>query len=317
MVDDLSRLDGLIKAQRAFNESTSHHYRRSFYDKVVRSPNWDSRKGRIEARVTKQLRLPGALLNRFLNDVLDDNKIVIEIGSGCLNQCSYCSIRRIKGLPVSRSIADIMAELRKVYRPGLSVNLVCDDGGSYGHDIGTDLLSLLYAMDKEYPGIPIEICYLHPRWLVAGEAAYSNAFQELNIVSLNSPVQSGSDQVLSAMKRTYRAEDVRRIFREIKRLSPQTLLWGHLIYGHPVERWGDFMKSIDAALGYDYFLYCGLSPVNEEDMEACRGRNAFSMFIKEAVMKMLQHFIFFRLIWRSWRSGPELRYGHVKTDGAK
>jgi tRNA A37 methylthiotransferase MiaB len=298
MLERLSRLDEIIGAAKPFVTSTSQYYQRSLYEHVVRSNGRDAAKGLALASWAKKFGLKGALLTKVINEVLDDNKILIQIGTGCLNQCSYCSIRRAKGLPASRPIDEILAELKAVYRPGISVNLVCDDGGSYGHDIGTDFLTLLYAIDREYPGIPLEIFYVHPRWLVERETGYLKAFSELNIVTMNAPVQSGSDRVLCAMKRLYRIDDVLRALRRIKRISPGTLVWGEIMYGHPLERWRDLCGTVRAIWQYDHFLYSRMSPVNESDAGLCAKRNMIKLFFQEMLMKAAQHAVFFRLLWR-------------------
>jgi tRNA A37 methylthiotransferase MiaB len=301
MVNDLSRLDGLLKAQRSFDASTHYHYEKSVYGKVARAYNWGAFKEILSARMAKAFQRPGGLLSKLNKEVLGEDKIFIQIGTGCLNQCSYCSIRRAKGSPVSRPIADIVAELKTVYRPGLSVNWVCDEGGSYGYDIGTDLLSLLYAVDKEYPGIPMEISYLHPRWLVRDEAAYFAAFGKLNIAAMNVPIQSGSNRVLSVMKRMHKIEDVLRIFREIKRISPGTFLWGDIIYGHPSEKPADFHETLRAVWSYDHFIFTRMSPVNESDIGPCDRRNIVRLSFHGALLKVAQDLMFGRLVWRDWR----------------
>jgi MiaB/RimO family radical SAM methylthiotransferase len=183
-------------------------------------------------------------LERLFNEIDQTNKSFVQIGTGCVGNCSYCIIKKARGSPVSRDARDILEDIRRVYTPGKSVYLVADDCGSYGCDIGLSLPFLLRKIHEAYPELTIDLNYLNPVWLEKQEKEFQKTFEEINIGSVNVSIQSGSNRIIKKMNRQYDVRRIRTIVKRLKETSPSTHFWTHCIVGFPGETWLDFLKTV-------------------------------------------------------------------------
>ncbi len=294
IVEDLEQLDAIIGVRVPFRDIPCFHYERLSLDRM------SQKKFYVQDFLTLAFcrlfrRFRPFPLSQILEEETDENKIFIQIGSGCLNQCSYCVIKKARGKAVSRPIPDILGEIKKVYRSGVSLNLVADDCGSYGWERGDSLVTLLHAIGREYPGIPLELSYLHPRWLKLNEDEYLDVFSKINIKSINVSLQSGSDRVISSMKRGYDVEGTARILARIKHTLPATLIWGYFIVGYPLEGWRDFFLTVRATRYYDLFQIFGYSPVNDHGNGASSHAGSVIM-MRRLMLKLV---FYYRLLCRT------------------
>ena len=211
--------------------------------------------------------LPEAVVSRLvLDEVTCDNKVYVEIGRGCAGNCSYCVIKKAKGQVVSRSSEAILADVDAVAEPGKSLYLVADDCGSYGLDTGESLIGLIRAISRKHPALPIDVCYLGPRWLEQQREAYEALFAEGVVGSVNIPIQSGSQRIVGLMNRDYSVDTVLDIVRQLRRLSPRTLLLTHVIVGFPGETAGDYRSTLRALDAFDFWW--GFGYTDHPDMPA-------------------------------------------------
>jgi tRNA A37 methylthiotransferase MiaB len=183
-------------------------------------------------------------LRTLFNDIDHTEKFFVQIGSGCVGKCSYCIIKKARGSPVSRPVEDILRDIGRVYTPGQSLYLVADDCGSYGQDTGQSLFYLLERIHQAYPELTIDLNYLNPVWLIKNEKDFLRVFKEMKIGSVNVSIQSGSNRIISKMNRHYDVKKIKAVVKELKRISPSSLIWTHLIVGFPGETWVDFLKSL-------------------------------------------------------------------------
>jgi tRNA A37 methylthiotransferase MiaB len=180
----------------------------------------------------------------------------VQIGSGCVGRCSYCIIKKAKGGPASRAIAQILHDIEAGHRDGEAVNLVADDCGSYGVDTGDSLFDLVAAISERFPDLPLDLCYVNPFWLVRQTDQYLAMFRDARIRSVNVSMQSGSDRVLKKMNRQYRVEQVTGLLAEIRGVSPQTMLWTHFLVNFPSETWGEYRQTLALSDHFDmYYTY--------------------------------------------------------------
>ena len=254
VIKDNSGLDALIGAAVPYDSLREALYDESLYPKVGREPVLFAR---LLARAAAAL--PGARggggkghFPQKVDAVRHGGKLHVQIGSGCAGNCSFCVIKLAKGAPASRPAADILRDIKKIYRANYAVHLVGDDCGSYGLDNGGDLFGLVSAIGKELPGVPLDIRYVNPVWLEKYPAEYLKMFAENNINSVNICMQSGSDRIISLMNRRYRAATILGLVEELKKVSPRTLVRSHFIVGFPTETWGDFRETLRAA-GHFHF----------------------------------------------------------------
>ena len=173
----------------------------------------------------------------------------IRIGEGCVFACSFCCIRyatgRLKSKPIDKIVEELKTGLKKGHR---LFQLVCEDTGCYGLDIGTtfpDLLKKLLAVDGDYQLIIIDF---GGHWLVKYYDELLPLFMENpdKIRELYVSLQSGSDKILKAMNRPEKSEKVRARLKELKKKLPHLILRTTVVVGFPGETEEDFRKTLEA-----------------------------------------------------------------------
>ena len=133
----------------------------------------------------------------------------VNIQMGCDNSCAFCIVPSVRGPEVSRPLDDIVREVEELARHGVTeITLLGQNVNSYGRDITgrrplfADLLRATGAVD----GIGrIRFTSPHPKDLrpevIEAMATTPEVCEQLHL-----PLQSGSNRVLSAMRRGYTAE---------------------------------------------------------------------------------------------------------------
>ncbi|MBD3188351.1 radical SAM protein [Candidatus Bathyarchaeota archaeon] len=194
-------------------------------------------------------------MNKISDEDKRRQKILVDIGSGCIGNCSYCIIKKAKDTIQSRPIDDIIADIEKAsnVHENDTIDLVADDCSSYGIDIGTSLLDLLDAIGSHFPSKGIDITYIYPRWLERHGKAFIERCRKYRINSLNISMQSGSNLVLRLMNRRYNVSRILDIIKEIKKASPSTLVWTHFMVGFPGETRKEFMKTVRTTSSFHYW----------------------------------------------------------------
>ena len=197
----------------------------------------------------KRLRLN---YHKTIENITYKNKIFIEISRGCTGNCSYCMIKKARGNVCSRKIKDIITDIKELYNPSKSLFLVADDCGCYGVDINSNLIDLIYEINKNFPELIIGLNYLNPYWLERYSNEYIKLFKEVKINIASIPVQSGSNKVLKNMNRYYTINKIIEIVDKIKQVSPKTFTYSHFIVGFPGENTVDFYKTLICATHFDF-----------------------------------------------------------------
>lgn len=177
----------------------------------------------------------------------------LQICQGCINNCSYCAIKKAKGSVTSKPLERIIRELESGMRQGFKkIMLLADDCGSYGIDIGKDLADLLDAM-RGYD-VRLYLNYVEPAGF---ERLYMkvdpSVFEKIDF--MNIPVQSASQRILERMNRHYSVEDICTTLKTLKRQHPHLFLETHVIYGFPSETRTEFFDSFRLTGYYDSIIY--------------------------------------------------------------
>jgi len=187
----------------------------------------------------------------------------VSVMEGCSKYCSFCVVPYTRGEEVSRPVRDVIHEVEQLAGQGVrEVNLLGQNVNAYRGAIESDVADLaeLIHYVAAIDGIErIRYTTSHP--VEFGESlldAYRYVPQLVNHLHL--PVQSGSDRILSLMKRGHTvAEYVEKIDR-LKSIRPGISLSSDFIVGFPGETEQDFagtMKLIEA-VGFDVsfsFIY--------------------------------------------------------------
>ena len=223
------------------------------------------------------------------NDLTFDDKMLVEIGTGCIGKCSYCVIKKAKGRVISRPVKDIIEDIEKVFDSTKSLCLVADDCGSYGLESGDNLFRLVDEINNKFPNIPISIPYVNPYWIQKQPLEYLDLVLKANIKSINVSLQSGSNRIIKAMNRQYNVEKVLEIVDKIREKSPRTTVFTHIIIGFPSEDENDFKKSISAIDHFDVTYYFPFSMPNDDPNASicnCNNVSKRTMFIRMCKMRM-------------------------------
>jgi tRNA-2-methylthio-N6-dimethylallyladenosine synthase len=174
----------------------------------------------------------------------------VTIQTGCDNSCAFCIVPSVRGPEASRQPDDVVEEVRTLARRGVTeVTLLGQNVNSYGRDITkrrplfADLLTAVGAVE----GIRrVRFTSPHPKDLRPETIA---AMAEVDAVCehLHLPVQSGSDRVLSAMRRGYTAERYLERLRAARAAIPDLAVTTDIIVGFPGETEDDFEGTLALA----------------------------------------------------------------------
>lgn len=181
----------------------------------------------------------------------------VSIMEGCSKYCSYCVVPYTRGEEISRPFDDVLAECYQLASQGVrEINLlgqnVNDYRGAMNSGETADLALLIHYL-AAIDGIGrIRFTTSHP---LAFSDNLINAFAEVPELAnhLHLPVQSGSDRVLSMMKRGYTALEYKSKIRKLRKVRPDIRLSTDIIVGFPGETDKDFQDTMDLVhdMGFD------------------------------------------------------------------
>jgi tRNA-2-methylthio-N6-dimethylallyladenosine synthase len=181
----------------------------------------------------------------------------VSIMEGCSKYCSYCVVPYTRGEEISRPLDDVLAECASLAAQGVrEINLLGQNVNDYQgamHGGGTADLALLIEYLASFESIGrIRFTTSHP--LAFSDRlieAYATVPKLANHLHL--PVQSGSDRILSLMKRGYTALEYKSKIRALKKVRPDIRISSDFIVGFPGETAEDFEATMNLihAIGFD------------------------------------------------------------------
>jgi tRNA-2-methylthio-N6-dimethylallyladenosine synthase len=181
-------------------------------------------------------------------------KAFVTIMQGCNKVCSFCIVPHVRGREVSRASAKILAEIESLVRHGVKeVMLLGQNVNSYGKTSPGELsFAELLGRVNAIEGLRrIRFTTSHPQdlslELIEAFATLAKLCEHLHL-----PVQSGSDSVLSRMRRGYtRGEYLARIDR-LRRRCPNVALSTDIIVGFPGETDTEFANTLEMLRQVEY-----------------------------------------------------------------
>src|SRR5215467_10640342 len=183
----------------------------------------------------------------------------VSIMQGCNMHCTFCIVPQTRGAERSRSIDEIVSEVRDLISRGVKeVTLLGQIVNLYGRhefakiDGKSPFVQLLEAV-HEIEGLErIRFTSPHP---IGFRQDSIEAFGRLPklVEHVHLPVQSGSNRILKAMHRTYTAEGYAKLIDRIRLVSPNIALTTDIIVGFPGETDEDYAKTRDLVdrIGFD------------------------------------------------------------------
>ncbi|MFM8321145.1 MAG: 30S ribosomal protein S12 methylthiotransferase RimO [Chloroflexota bacterium] len=172
----------------------------------------------------------------------------LKIADGCRRPCAFCAIPLIKGTAVSRPVAAILDEARRMQDLGVSeLILIAQDTTDYGHDLGLKdgLAVLLEQLVQAAPGIDwLRILYAYPGY-VTDRLIDVMASSRQVLPYLDMPLQHAHPLTLRRMRRPANMDWVRETLSKMRRAIPDLALRTTFIVGYPGETEEEFQTLLD------------------------------------------------------------------------
>jgi tRNA A37 methylthiotransferase MiaB len=172
----------------------------------------------------------------------------IQIQEGCSMECSYCSIKtaigKLRSLPMSIILDDFQRGLSLGYQ---QFQLVGDNAGSYGLDIGTNLGRLLSEIAELDGDFKLDLTDINPAYLPLIAEPTIKLASLGRLSRLYVPIQSGSPRILKLMKRGGDMEKVKTTLHQIRLAVPpgdSLRLGTSIIVGFPSETETELEQTI-------------------------------------------------------------------------
>ena len=217
---------------------------------------------------------------------------LITIMEGCSKYCSFCVVPYTRGTEISRPLDDVLAEVASLTAQGVKeITLLGQNVNDYcgpTHEGDTADLTALMEYMSAIDGVE------RIRFMTSHPLAFSNrliqAYADIPQLAnqLHLPVQSGSDRILSAMKRGYTALEFKSKIRRLRKIRPDISISSDFIIGFPGETEEDFMATMDLIhdIGFDHSFSFIYSP--RPGTPAAQLPDDVSMEVKKQRLNVLQ-----------------------------
>ncbi|WP_298991690.1 tRNA (N6-isopentenyl adenosine(37)-C2)-methylthiotransferase MiaB [uncultured Pseudokineococcus sp.] len=171
----------------------------------------------------------------------------VSISVGCTNTCTFCIVPALRGTEKDRRPGDVLAEVRALVDDGaVEVTLLGQNVNTYGIELGDrGAFAILLRACGQVEGLErVRFTSPHPASftddVIAAMAETPNVMPQLHM-----PLQSGSDRVLRAMRRSYRSTRFLGILERVRAAIPDAAISTDLIVGFPGETEEDFQATLD------------------------------------------------------------------------
>ncbi|MEZ0341426.1 tRNA (N6-isopentenyl adenosine(37)-C2)-methylthiotransferase MiaB [Mycobacterium sp. pV006] len=188
----------------------------------------------------------------------------VSVSVGCNNTCTFCIVPSLRGKEVDRRPADVLAEVQALVDQGvLEITLLGQNVNAYGVSFADERL-------REDPSAPYEdqprdrgafakllracgdieglerVRFTSPHPAEFTDDVIDAMAETPNVCpTLHMPLQSGSDRILRAMRRSYRADRYLGIIERVRAAIPHAAITTDLIVGFPGETEADFQATLD------------------------------------------------------------------------
>ncbi|NCV98885.1 MAG: tRNA (N6-isopentenyl adenosine(37)-C2)-methylthiotransferase MiaB, partial [Actinobacteria bacterium] len=171
----------------------------------------------------------------------------VSISVGCNNTCTFCIVPSLRGKEKDRRPGEILGEIQALVDDGaVEVTLLGQNVNTYGVEFGDrGAFAKLLRACGEIEGLErVRFTSPHPAAFTEDEI---EAMAETHNVmpQLHMPLQSGSDSILKAMRRSYRAEKYLGILDRVRELIPSAAITTDIIVGFPGETEEDFEATME------------------------------------------------------------------------
>ena len=170
----------------------------------------------------------------------------VSVSVGCDNACTFCIVPHVRGPQVSRRLGDVLDEVDRLVADGVvEVSLLGQNVNTYGRDLdGKPLFAeLLRALDGVTGLRRVRFTSPHPHDFTP-DVIDAMSSSPVVCEHIHFPLQSGSDRVLSRMRRSYRSARYLETLASIRRALPEIAVSTDVIVGFPGETEEDFEETL-------------------------------------------------------------------------
>lgn len=205
----------------------------------------------------------------------DRTRTFLKVQDGCDYKCSFCTIPQARGKSRSAPVSQIIKTAQEIADTGVKeIVLTGVNIGDYGIDSNgkrfASFIDLLKELETVHGIERIRISSIEPN-LCSDEIIEFVSMSNKIVPHLHMPLQSGSNQMLSAMRRRYKSELYTDRVRKIKALMPHCCIGVDVIVGFPgeteklYEQTVDFLSSLDISYLH-VFTYSERANTHAEDL---------------------------------------------------
>ena len=180
----------------------------------------------------------------------------LKVSEGCIKNCAFCIIPKIRGTLRSRTIGSLVEEAKQLVAQGaVELNLIAQDLTDYGRDLrdGSNLAGLLKAL-VQIEGLRwIRMLYVYPDEL-SDELLEIIAREEKICKYIDTPVQHINDRMLRLMNRKATGQQIRERLAKLRAMIPDVSIRSTIIVGYPGETEEEFqeLKQFISEAGFDH-----------------------------------------------------------------
>ncbi|WP_395639609.1 tRNA (N6-isopentenyl adenosine(37)-C2)-methylthiotransferase MiaB [Pseudolysinimonas sp.] len=170
----------------------------------------------------------------------------VSISVGCNNTCTFCIVPSLRGKEKDRRPGDILSEIRMLVDDGaIEVTLLGQNVNSYGVEFGDRFaFGKLLRAAGEIDGLE-RVRFTSPHPAAFTDDVIDAMAETPNVMpQLHMPLQSGSDRILKAMRRSYRSEKFLGILDRVRARMPHAAISTDIIVGFPGETEEDFAETL-------------------------------------------------------------------------
>ncbi len=172
------------------------------------------------------------------------HRAFIKVQDGCRYRCTYCIVTVARGEERSRSIEEVVAEIRRHQTGGVQeIVLTGVHLGGYGSDRNSALGDLIQAVLADTDVPRIRLGSLEP-WDLPPD--FWPLFDNPRLMPhLHLPIQSGSDSVLRRMSRRCRTDEFQRLIADARGRVADFNVTTDIIVGFPGETEAEWQQTLD------------------------------------------------------------------------
>jgi threonylcarbamoyladenosine tRNA methylthiotransferase MtaB len=184
----------------------------------------------------------------------------LKIQDGCDGACAYCVVPEVRGAPRSETAGIVLERAQRSIDRGCPELILTGITIGRYRDSGLDLAGLAESILRLPGKFRLRLTSVEPTHVTE---RLIDLFQHQKLCShLHLPLQTGSDRILSLMRRPYRLAQYRNLVDRIRSRSPDVAIGTDLMVGFPGETGDDFSLTLDAVqkIGFAYLHQFTYSP---------------------------------------------------------